>query len=110
MDKILLIGAGGHARSCIDVIEAEGKFNIGGLVEKDDNMTTSDLGYPIIGTDDDLKNLREKYDYAIITVGQIKSPKIRKKLFQLLKELEFSFPVIVSTHAYVSKHAHIGKG
>ena len=31
-NKLILIGAGGHARSCIDVIEQEGKFKITGIV------------------------------------------------------------------------------
>ena len=31
--KLILIGAGGHALSCIDVIEAEKKFKIIGLVD-----------------------------------------------------------------------------
>ena len=31
-NKLVLIGAGGHARSCIDVIEQEGKYEICGLV------------------------------------------------------------------------------
>jgi hypothetical protein len=31
--EILLIGAGGHARACIDVVEAAG-FNIVGLVAR----------------------------------------------------------------------------
>ena len=110
MDKILLIGAGGHARSCIDVIEAVGQFKIAGLIEKDESMTNTNLGYPIIGTDDDLKNLRKKYDYAFITVGQIKSPEIRIKLYNLIKELDFTLPVIISPKAYVSKHAQIGEG
>ncbi len=110
MDKILLIGAGGHARSCIDVIETVGQFEIAGLVEKDKNVDGSNLGYPIIGTDDDLKVLRQQVKNTIITVGQIKSPKIRIKLYQLLKELDFTLPVIVSPHAYVSKHAQIGEG
>ena len=37
MDNILLIGAGGHARSCIDVIELAGQYKIVGLVEKDES-------------------------------------------------------------------------
>ena len=32
MDKILLIGAGGHARSCIDVLEEEKLFSISGEI------------------------------------------------------------------------------
>ena len=110
MDKILLIGAGGHARSCIDVLEEENQFEIAGLIEKGESISNESLGYPIIGTDDDLKVLRQQYKNALITVGQIKSPKIRIKLYQLLKELDFTLPVIVSSQAYVSKHAQIGEG
>ena len=110
MDKIILIGAGGHARSCIDVIELSGLFEIAGLVEKSKLNNQENLGYPIIGTDDDLQNLRQKYSHSLITVGQIKSPKIRIKLYQLLKELDFTLPVIVSSQAYVSKHSQIGEG
>ena len=110
MDKILLIGAGGHARSCIDVLEEENQFEIAGLIEKGESIFNESLGYPVIGTDDDLKVLRQQYSNALITVGQIKSPKIRTKLFQLLKELDFTLPVIVSSQAYVSKHAQIGEG
>ena len=110
MDKILLIGAGGHARSCIDVLEEENQFEIAGLIEKGKSISNESLGYPVIGTDDDLKVLRQQYKNALITVGQIKSPKIRIKLYQLLKELDFTLPVIVSSQAYVSKHAQIGEG
>ena len=110
MDKILLIGAGGHARACIDVLEEENQFEIAGLIEKGESISNESLGYPIIGTDDDLKVLRQQYKNALITVGQIKSPKIRIKLYQLLKELDFTLPAIISPHAHVSKHAQIGEG
>ena len=110
MDKILLIGAGGHALSCIDVIETGGQFEIVGLVEKDESMTNANLGYSIIGTDNDLKGLRQQYNNVFITVGQIKSAEIRIKLFQMLKKLDFKLPVIISPQAYVSKHAQIGEG
>jgi sugar O-acyltransferase (sialic acid O-acetyltransferase NeuD family) len=110
MDEILLIGAGGHARACIDVIELFGQFKIVGLVEKDESMTDANLGCPIVGTDKDLGDLRKKYKYALITVGQIKSPEIRTKLYQRLKELNFTLPAIISPNAYVSKHAQIGEG
>ena len=110
MDKIILIGAGGHSHSCIDVLEEENRFEIAGLVEKGESISNENLGYPIMGTDDDLKVLRQQYKNALITVGQIKFPKIRIKLYQLLKELDFTLPVIVSSQAYVSKHARIGEG
>ena len=110
MDEILLIGAGGHARACIDVIEIANQFKIAGLVEKDESMTDANLGYPIIGTDSDLFDLRQQYSYALVTVGQIKSSKARIKLYQQLKELNFMLPVVISPEAYVSEHAQIGEG
>ena len=61
MDEIILIGAGGHSRSCIDVIEIEGRYHIAGLVEKDDSYSKNLLGYSIIGTDENLLELRKKY-------------------------------------------------
>jgi phage gp45-like len=35
---LILIGAGGHSRSCIDVIEQEGKYRIAGLVGAKDEV------------------------------------------------------------------------
>jgi len=110
MDEIILVGAGGHARSCMDVIELSGQFKIAGLVEKDNAAGQENLVYPVIGTDDDLPSLRQKYRYALVTVGQIKSPKPRKKLYDLVKKLDFKLPVIKSLLSYVSKHANIGEG
>ena len=110
MDKILLIGAGGHASSCIDVLEQENKFEIAGLIEKDKSISNESITYPIIGIDDDLKVLRQTHKNILITVGQIKSPSIRIKLYRLLKELDFTLPVIISPQAYVSKRAQIGEG
>ena len=94
MDKIILVGAGGHARSCIDVLEMSGNFSVAGLIEKDkinnNDNDNDNLGYPIIGTDDDLQNLRQNYDNALITVGQIKSAETRSRLFNLLNQLNYS--------------------
>jgi sugar O-acyltransferase (sialic acid O-acetyltransferase NeuD family) len=110
MNDILLIGGGGHCKSVIDVIEQEGRFNIVGIVEKPDFLETDVLGYQIIGNDSDLGDLAKKYEYALITVGQIKSPSLRIKLFDLATKAGFTLPNIISPNAYVSKHSSIGKG
>ena len=46
MKKIILIGSGGHAKSCVDVIEMEKKFKIVGFVDKNSKKL---LGYKKIG-------------------------------------------------------------
>ena len=110
MIDLLLIGAGGHANSCFDVIETTKLYNIVGLIEKDQKLNLNHLNYPIIGLDKDLKNLRKKYDHAFITIGQIKTPIVRKKLYNLLNKLKYNIPTIISPHAYVSENAKIGSG
>ena len=110
MKKILLIGGGGHCKSVIDVVEQEGQFEIIGIIDKAELFGTNVLGYPVIGNDLDLESLAKKYSYALITIGQIKSPEQRIKLFDLAKRLGFTIPSILSPRAYVSKHAFIGDG
>mgnify|MGYP001177553417 CR=1 FL=1 len=110
MNEIIIVGSGGHARSCIDVIELSGQYKIAGLVEKDGSNREKNLGYPVVGTDEDLVNLRKKYQYALITVGQIKSAKTRVQLFNLVKNLEYKLPLIVSPRSHVSRRSKIGDG
>jgi sugar O-acyltransferase (sialic acid O-acetyltransferase NeuD family) len=107
--EIILVGGGGHCNSCIDVIEQENKFQIAGIVDKH-KYGEYVLGYPVLGCDKDLADLRKTYEYALVTIGQIKTPTIRIKLYQELVLLGFSLPVIISPRAYVSKHAVIFDG
>ena len=110
MKKIVLIGGGGHCKSVIDVIEQQGQFNIEGIVDVAELLGSEILGYPVFGTDDDIPKLASKYKNAIITVGQIKSPKLRIKLFDLAVKSGFTMPKIISPNAYISKHSSIGNG
>ena len=110
MREIILIGGGGHCRSVIDVIEQEGKYKIAGIVDKKELVGSEVLGYKIIGSDDDLKTLRERYSDALVTVGHIKSNATRVKLFKVLRSLDFNLATIISPLAYISKHASVGEG
>ena len=110
MNDIILIGGGGHCKSVIDVIEQEGKFNIVGIIDRPEFLNSKCLGYPIIGTDSDLDDLAKKYKYALITLGQLRSPLPRIKLFDLAIKANFVIPSIISPQAYLSKHAIIGQG
>lgn len=107
---IILIGGGGHCKSCIDVIEHENKYAIAGIVDVKEKVGQTVLGYPVIGTDDELSEIAKKYDNFLITVGQLKNPELRIKLFKEIKSLSKNLPLIVSPSAYVSKHATLGEG
>ena len=108
---ILLLGAGGHCRSCIDVIEQDGRFAVAGIIDQPKALRRDHvLEYPIIGTDDDLPALRNRFQYALVTVGQLGSSAVRVKLFDTLRALGFMTPTIISPRAYVSPHAVVADG
>ena len=110
MQKIVLLGAGGHAHACIDVIEQCKKYNIAGLIGKKEQMMSEVLGYPLLGTDKELKKISKKIKNAIISVGQIKTPKTRINLYKKAIEAGFKLPIVKSPYAYVSPLAKIGEG
>lgn len=108
--SILLLGAGGHARACIDVIEQEARFVVAGLVGLPEEIGTRVLGYPVLGCDADLPALVDGTATALIAVGQIKTPEPRMRLFVLLEQSGCALPVVASPRAYVSPHATVGPG
>ena len=110
MKPLFLIGGGGHCRSCIDVIEAEGKYKIFGIIEQTGGNSEPVLGYQIIGNDNDLSRLVKECSSALITVGQIKNVDLRVRLFQQLQGLGFELATIISPRAYVSKNSNLGAG
>lgn len=109
-NEIILVGGGGHCKSCIDVIEQEGSFRIAGIVDVAEKLHQSVIGYEIIAIDKDIPLLSREYKYFLITLGQIKSPNRRISIFNTLKKLNLTLPVIISPYAYVSKHATLGQG
>ena len=109
-EKIILVGGGGHCKSCIDVIEQEGRFSIVGIVDIPKKLGDKILDYEILWTDDKLPELAKEYTNFLITVGQIKSNKTRIKLFKILNNLSVNMPIILSPIAYVSEYSEIAKG
>lgn len=110
MTPLLLIGCGGHARALIDLIETTRQWQIHGLVGLPEQMGSQVLGYSVVGTDAQLKELRQQCDYAVLAVGQLADPLPRRRLARNLHELAFQTPVLISPHAHVSRHALIGSG
>lgn len=110
MKKLVLIGGGGHCKSCIDVIEAMGAFKIVGILDSSDKVGQQVCGHTIVGTDDKIEEFA-KLGYAFhITVGHLKSPATREKIFTKLRDLKAETPVIISPLARVSAHASVGAG
>ena len=109
-EKIILVGGGGHCKSVIDVIEAEGKFEIAGIIDTKEKIGTDVSSYKVIGSDDDLEQLSKKYINFFVSLGYIKSNTSRIRIFNSLQSLGVTLPTIISPRAYISHNAIIGKG
>jgi sugar O-acyltransferase (sialic acid O-acetyltransferase NeuD family) len=108
--NIILVGGGGHCRSCIDTIEAQSQYEIVGIIDLPEKIHQKLLSYPVIGSDEDLEILVKQYNNFLVTVGQIRSSARRIELFEKIQRLGGRLPVVVSPKAYVSRHAEIGDG
>lgn len=109
MKKIILIGAGGHAKSTIEIINKLNKFIIIGLIDK--KKIGSFYDFRILGDDKYLEKINKKKDlYFLVTVGQIKDNTVRSDIFSNLKKKKFKIATIIAKDAIVSNKSQINEG
>lgn len=108
--KMILIGGGGHAKSCIDVIESTGEYEIEGILDLPSAAGSFVLNYPVIGSDTDIQRFTDAGHWFLVAIGQIKNPQPRIAAFRRLLDAGSLMATVVSPYAYISKHANIGEG
>ena len=108
MKPLILIGGGGHCQSVIEVAESGGRI-IRGILDVPAEVGKEVLGYPVIGTDDEIANYAASCEF-VITVGFIKDPSLRIKLYDRVLENGGQLATLVASSAYVSRHARLGQG
>ncbi|MGL4772617.1 MAG: acetyltransferase [Clostridium sp.] len=108
MNKLILIGGGGHAISVIDSIKTS--YEIVGII---DNRLKGKkiLGIPVIGGDEDLRKLfDEGINNAFISIGGIMNFNLRRGLSKTLKEIGFSLPYIIDETSIIGRDVLMGEG
>lgn len=108
MKSLILIGGGGHCKSVIEAAESAG-YSILGILDVQENVGKRVLSYEIIGTDDNISVYVDKAEF-VITVGFIKNPATRIKLYNKVKEAGGKLATVIASTAHVSKYAEIGEG
>lgn len=108
MKPLILIGGGGHCKSVIEVAESVGR-EIKGIFDLPEKVGGQVLGYPIIGTEDDIERYAAEAQF-IITVGFIKDPSNRLRIFDKLVRAGADIATLIASTARVSRHAVIGCG
>lgn len=109
-NTLILVGGGGHCRSCIEVVHSVNQYTIIGIIDKDESSTPI-LGIPIIGNDYKIpKLIEENNENFMITLGQIKSSAGRRRLVNFIHENKGKTPVIIASSGFISRSAEIGNG
>lgn len=108
MENLILIGGGGHAKSCIDIIRSTAQYNILGYIDLTPCLDDK-FGIPYLGNDEVIPDYIQGNQF-LICIGHTQSSEIRKKMYQHLKNLGAKLATIVSPHAHISSYASIGEG
>lgn len=102
MRKMVIFGAGGHAKVVADIALKNG-FEIAGFLD-DNGSISSVTGYPVLGKISDCVKYK---DTCVFAIG-IGNNAVRKKIFDNFSDLEY--PTILHPTASIGIEAKIGKG
>ncbi|WP_299241433.1 NeuD/PglB/VioB family sugar acetyltransferase [uncultured Aquimarina sp.] len=110
MDKILIIGASGHAKVVVEAVELVNEYEIQGFIDTYKKSGDMILGYEILGDESILKELSEKgIKKGVIAIGD---NWVRSIMYKRIVELvpDFEFITVIHPGAILSPYSTIGKG
>lgn len=106
MKNIILYGAGGHAKSCIEILSNLKKFKISYLISINDERKKL-FRSKIINEKNLILKKKQNILIAIARHDQIKK---RSEVFSKYKRLGCVFPKVISKSAYLSKNSTVLEG
>lgn len=109
--RIVLVGGGGHCRSVLDCLLGTNLYDEIGIVDQSPQTGPGPLGFPIVGSDQDLPALLAGgWTDAAVTLGSVGCPERREALFRWLKEMGFVLPAIRDRTAVIGREVSLGEG
>jgi len=111
MKNIILIGGGDQAHYTIDIIHKEGKYNIVGIIDAQEEIGSIKFGYKIIGRQDAIKQIAALYeiDGGVISIGD------NWTRYYVAKEIrsyvsDFKFFNAIHPSCIIGEHVNFGEG
>ncbi|MFM2049272.1 MAG: hypothetical protein RI955_1820, partial [Bacteroidota bacterium] len=106
-NKIIIIGAGGHAKVVYEAIVAEGKFSVVGFTDAKllvGAIVMDDI--KVVLPQNELSKAKELADFFVVAIG---NNEVREKLFSQMNSILEAATIIHPT-VYISKSAVLKKG
>jgi len=110
MNKIVIIGGGGHSKIVISILKKIKNYEIMGYTDIQDKGELLKTGY--LGNDKILEDIIKSFpgSSAVIGIGNVEVGFKRKILFEKLENLGFDLPAIISPSAIINEDVSIAKG
>lgn len=107
-EKVVLIGAGGHAKVIIDILNQNGNYEIIGCLDKSYREKGKILGCDVIGDDSMIPKLYSRgIKKAFVALGD---NKLRHRISKNLISRGFSLVNAISEKSYIARSVRLGSG
>ena len=110
--RVIGLGAGGHAKVVIDMLQVAGNCELVGLLDSNPSFWhTSVLGVPVLGSDDLLSELyAQGITHAFIGVGSIGDTRLRKHLYEKVRQQGFQVVNAIHPQSMIARSVQLGDG
>jgi sugar O-acyltransferase (sialic acid O-acetyltransferase NeuD family) len=108
---IIIYGAGGHGKACLDMLRSLGTYRVVGFLDDGFPAGEEIMGLPVLGGGEWLTELKSQgVRLAVNAVGGIGNVAIRIKVFNQLAETGFVCPALVHPTAFIEASATLSPG
>jgi UDP-perosamine 4-acetyltransferase len=105
LEKIVVLGGGGHARVLISLIRVVARYEITGILDSGLKREAMVHGISVLGGDDLLsRQIKEGITLACIGVGSVGDNSKKISLYKTVKEVGFSVPYLIHPQAIVTEN------
>lgn len=107
MEKVIIVGAGGHAKVIVDILQKNGEYEVAGFIDR--AGAKGFWGIPVVGTDETIGQVCREMaiKYAFVALG---SGRLREKVSKNALNEGLQLINVVSGDAIVSDRVRWGKG
>jgi UDP-perosamine 4-acetyltransferase len=107
MDKLIIIGGGGHSRVLADILEEMGSCDIIGFTD----VTSREVpGVVYIGDDRGVEKYTTDKIQLVNGIGSVRRPQHRQEVYEKFKSLGYRFFSVIHPRADLSSRIRLGEG